>query len=53
MLIRPEQPAMEPGQAPAGAPQEAGGAPMTSEVMMGMGGPSMPAEMQGQGGIGL
>ena len=50
MLIRMEQPPME--GAP-GEPEGEGGAPMTSEVMMGMGGPGMPAEMQAAGGIGL
>lgn len=53
MLVRPEQPPGDPEAGPAGAPPEGGGAPMTSEVMMSMGGPAMPAEMQGQGGIGL
>jgi hypothetical protein len=49
MLVRPQQP--EGGVEPA--PQEPAGAPMTSEVMMGMGGPALPAEMQAVGGIGL
>jgi hypothetical protein len=49
MLIRPQQP--EGGM--EGPPPEESGAPMTSEVMMGMGGPALPAEMQAQGGIGL
>ena len=49
MLIRAEQPA---GGVEGAVPEEPG-APMTSEVMMGMGGPAMPAEMQAAGGIGL
>jgi hypothetical protein len=50
MLIRQEQ----PEGAPPGAEQEAaGGAPMTSDVMAAMGGPGLPAEMQGRGDIGI
>jgi hypothetical protein len=50
MLIRAEQ----PEGAPAGAAEEGGGgAPMTSDVMAAMGGPGLPAEMQGRGGIGI
>lgn len=49
ILVQAQQP-----QGPvAGAPPEEGGAPMTSEVTMGMGGPSLPAEMQAQGGVAL
>jgi hypothetical protein len=52
ILIRPAQPAGPEG-APGGAPAEAGGAPMTSDVMSAMGGPGLPAEMQGRGDIGI
>ena len=50
MLVRQEQ----PQGAPAGGEAEGGGgAPMTSDVMSAMGGPGMPAEMQGRGDIGI
>jgi hypothetical protein len=54
ILVRAQQPAMPagPGPMPAGAPAE-GGAPMASEQMMAMGGPPLPAEMQGRGGLGV
>ena len=50
MLFRMEQPGM-PGM--PGAEEGAEGDPMTSEVMMGMGGPALPAQMQGAGGVGI
>ena len=50
MLVRQEQ----PQGAPAGGEAEgSGGAPMTSDVMSAMGGPGLPAEMQGRGDIGI
>jgi hypothetical protein len=50
MLVRQEQ----PQGAPAGGEAEGGGgAPMTSDVMSAMGGPGLPAEMQGRGDIGI
>lgn len=52
ILVRPQQPAM-PAGGPAGAAPAEGGAPMTSEQVMAMGGPSLPAEMQGRGGLGV
>lgn len=53
VLVRPAQPAAPAGvpAGPAGAPPQAGGAPMASEQVMAMGGPSLPAELQGRGGL--
>lgn len=51
ILVRPQQPAAPGEMAPAGSPPEQGGAPMTSEQVMAMGGPSLPAELQGRGGL--
>ena len=49
ILVRAPQ---QPMEAPPGAvPPEQGGVPTAGEQMMAMGGPSLPAEMQGRGGL--